>query len=300
MMGRFGEKERSCQASFERIGKIWHVYTSGKESQLLFARDEDFVFVMNVIAQAAYLFGHCIKIIAFEVMNNHFHFVIIGNEDDIRSFFKFIQRRLSRVFPAVKTIKLSLKPIEDLQSVRNNIVYVNRNGYVANPAYTPFSYPWGTGRYYFNNIPTIRTFSDVKSGEARAIFRGRDPKIPANWAIEDGHVTPPSFCAIKLGMAFFRDAHHYFSLVSKNIESYSQLATELDDGEFLTDQEMFSELQKILKSKYDGLSLSRLSPAQKLDLARDLHFNYRSSNGQIRRLLGLSQYELDQLFPPNH
>lgn len=33
------------------------------------------------------------------------------------------------------------------------------------------------------------------------------------------------------------------------------------------------------------------------DLARTLHYDYRSSNGQIRRVLGLGQYEVDSLFP---
>ena len=43
--------------------------------------------------------------------------------------------------------------------------------------------------------------------------------------------------------------------------------------------------------------LCDLSKAQKMDLARSLHYDFRSSNGQIRRILGLSQYEVDSLFP---
>ena len=37
-------------------------------------------------------------------------------------------------------------------------------------------------------------------------------------------VVPYSYCDIKFGMSLFRDAHHYFSMVSKNIESYSEVA----------------------------------------------------------------------------
>lgn len=53
----------------------------------------------------------------------------------------------------MKSFRMSLKSVCDLRTLRNTIVYVNRNGYVVNPAYTPFSYPWGTGRYYFNDFP---------------------------------------------------------------------------------------------------------------------------------------------------
>lgn len=48
----------------------------------------------------------------------------------------------------------------------------------------------------------------------------------------------------------FRDAHHYFSLVSKNVEAYTEIASELGDGEFLTDPELYNQLAAILKKEY--------------------------------------------------
>ena len=95
----------------------------------------------------------------------------------------------------------------------------------------------------------------------------------------------------------FRDAHHYFWMVSKDVEAYEEIAKDLDDGEFLTDTELFTQLWKYVKSAYGVSSLKELSQAQKIDLAKRLRYDYRSSNGQIRRVLGLSQYEVDSLFP---
>ena len=51
----------------------------GEGYTVAFSREEDFVFVMNVIAQAAALYSE-VQIIAFEVMNNHFHFVVSADE----------------------------------------------------------------------------------------------------------------------------------------------------------------------------------------------------------------------------
>ena len=95
----------------------------------------------------------------------------------------------------------------------------------------------------------------------------------------------------------FRDAHHYYYFLNKNIESYNEIATELDDSEFLTDSELFVQLSSVLKTDYATSTIKTLSKAQKLDLARRLRQTYRSSNGQIRRVLGLSQYDIDSLFP---
>ena len=74
-------------------GPYWHVYTSGKETPVLFVTQEDFWFAMNVIAQAAHEFRPVFNnngiqiggviIIAFEVMGNHLHLVLSGEKEDI-------------------------------------------------------------------------------------------------------------------------------------------------------------------------------------------------------------------------
>ncbi|HBH07906.1 MAG TPA: hypothetical protein DDX40_00655, partial [Rikenellaceae bacterium] len=78
---------------------------------------------------------------------------------------------------------------------------------------------------------------------------------------------------------------------------YGELANEIDDGEFLTDPELFTQVSKLLMQNYGTNSLRDLTRPQKLDLARRLRQDYHSSNGQIRRVLGLSQYDVDSLFP---
>lgn len=297
-MSDFIEKERRCQESFASAGPYWHGYTSGKETSIIFTNDEDMAFVMNVIAQSAFVHSSQIKIISFQVMNNHFHFILAGNQNDITVFFGYITKRLSRHFPSVRKIKLYLKPISDIQALRNSIVYVNRNGYVANPSFTPFSYPWGTSCNYFQSFPKVRLIKDVRSTEARLIFRGRNPKLPEDWDFSNGYVSPESYCCLDLGMALFRDAHHYFNMIGKSVESYSDIAVDIDDGEYLTDPELFTEMVTILDTMFSGVKIKDLSNAQKLDLARTLHFKYHSSNAQIRRILGISQYDINQLFGP--
>lgn len=264
---------------------------------ILFTSDEELIFVMNVIALSAHKFSNAIRIIAFNVMNNHFHFVICGSSQDIEHFFNLIIVKLRRSIPLASKLKLSLKPITDLTAIRNNIAYTNRNGFVANPDYTPFSYPWGTSKYYFNEIVTPLSSGKLSYKQNRRMFRGRNVMLPEEWGITDGFINPTFYCAISLGMSMFRNAHHYFSAVSKNVEAYTGIAVDIDDGEFLNDQELFSQVLKIVHSQYNAATIRELTNAQRLDLARTLRNGFRSSNGQIRRVLGLTQYEVDNLFP---
>jgi len=298
----YADAEKKCEASFLGHGDWWHLYTPGNLTELLFRDDDDYRYVMNLMARClAEVPG--LAVVAFEVMSNHLHIVLCGSEVGTRLFFELFRKRLSRYMATryesalSARFQMSLKPVPDLKALRNTIVYVNRNGYVVTPECTPFSYPWGTGPYYFCRFLPDARLSDLKDRAARRMFKGRNPHLPGDYLVINGHIAPPSYCDIRLGMAMFRDAHHYFWMVSKDVEAYEEIAKDLDDGEFLTDNELFTQLWKYVRSAYDISSLKELSQAQKIDLAKRLRYDYRSSNGQIRRVLGLSQYEVDSLFP---
>lgn len=322
-MGTINEKRKRCEEAFSNGGPYYHAYTSGKDTPILFTDKKSLAFAMNVIAQAAYIYP-CVRILAFEVMNNHFHFILSGSKDECLAFCKRILKRIRKHFPDAANTSLSIKDINDLATLRNNITYVNRNGYAADPNHTPFSYPWGTGRYYYLDEPAGIPVSWVNYNELRRILRCRDLSISQEWNLvgcienwikagdstisvtvrslrqldlSESYVSPASYCDIRFGMSMFRDAHHYFQEVTKNIEAYSELALEIGDNDFLTDTELFAKLGSILKERYGNAGVRNLTIAQKLDIARMLHYDYRSSNGQIRRLLGLSQYDVDSLFP---
>lgn len=307
-MRPFGDLERKCEATFANGGQFWHAYTSGIDTPLLFPDERALSFAMNTIAQAAFMYPD-IVIVAFEVMNNHFHFVLSAEKERILSFWDFIQRKIKRFLPEIASTKLSINAIDTLKSLRNNIAYTHRNGYVANPSFTPFNYPWGTGRYYFMDCPACFPKTQLRYDDLRSLLRCRTPHLPADcqmtsFGMEQStgthpgvYIAPSSYCAIKFGMEMFRNAHHYFSAVSKNVEAYCGVAVEIGDEEFLTDTELFAQLSAILHESYRGSSLKTLSKSQKLDLARTLRNTFHSSNSQIRRLLGLTQYEIDSLFP---
>jgi len=303
-MGRksFFDAERECEKSFSNSRKWYHLFTSGKNTAMFLKDVDDFNFCVNLLAKCVLEHPELI-IVAFAIMDNHIHIVISGDVQIIELFFTTYRRRLSRYLSTKygsnipDSFTMNLKDILDLKSLRNTIVYVNRNGYVAYPKFTPFSYPWGSGVGYFNVTEQSESLSTLTKENQRALFRGRVPFGLDSIRFTDGHITINSFCSIKFGMSLFRDAHHYFNMISKSIESYSELAVDIDDEEFLTDQELFSEVAKILNANYAGAQLTTISNAQKLDLARELRFKYRSSNGQIRRVLCISQSDINQLFP---
>ena len=181
--------------------------------------------------------------------------------------------------------------------MRNTIAYINRNGYVADQSHTPFSYPWGAGRFYFNHFPITEKLSEMKYVDLRRMFRGRKPDLPDDFAVIEGYVAPTAYCRIDFGESLFRNAHHYFSLIYRNVEAFNEMAVELGDIEVNTDNELYSQMSQTIRKKYGAQSSRDISKAQRLELAGILHYQYRSSNSQICRVLNLSQFEVDSLFP---
>lgn len=301
-MSNFRESESLCENTFASNGPYWHLYTQGQDTPLIFKTEDDFEFAMNVICQAAYEFKD-VGVITFEIMGNHLHLLLSGGEEDVMMLFRHIRKRLTiglrTDFPQglPRTFSASLKAVTSLNAMRNTIAYINRNGYVADQNHTPFSYPWGAGRFYFNHFPITVKFSDMKYLELRRVFRGRKPQLPEDYEIIYGHISPTSYCKIDFGEAMFRNAHHYFSHIYRNVEAFNEMAVELGDIEVNTDNELYSQINQVIRKKYGAQSSRDISKAQRLELAGILHYQYRSSNSQICRVLNLSQFEVDSLFP---
>ncbi len=51
------------------------------------------------------------------------------------------------------------------------------------------------------------------------------------------------------------------------------------------------------KKQFNVSGLSSLSNAAKVDLARTMHFDYKATNGQIRRILRLDSQVVEAMFP---
>ena len=261
----FAERERNCEREFDAAGPFWHLYTNGKKIDNILCNNDDFKIAMVTLAVVAVLFKK-VRIITFELMSNHIHIILNGDEEACQEFFEKFKRRLRRVLRSKGKVvdwerfQAEILKIDNLTALRNEIIYVNRNAFVANPDYTPFSYPWGGGCAYFspifNSLPA-KTLNELGFNRGRELTHFRDIRLLDELKFVDDIVHIPSFCRIDIGESMFRDARSYFNSLTRNAEAFSEIASRL----------------------------------------KELHFKYNASNQQIRRLLKLNLEILDELFP---
>lgn len=304
------DKEKRCQDAFDQalkeVGPFWHVYTPGSSQVCINETAEDFRFSVSNVAISAAEAG--VVVVSFQVMGNHLHIILCGSKERCLLMLELYRYRMIKYLRS-KGRLADLDafrcddpiPITTLDAVRNEIVYVNRNGYVADPNVTPFSYPWGSGMLYFNYLP-LEPYGILANHlpykEKRHLTFRSAFTFPNHYRYGDGMILPISFVNFELGQSFFRDAHHYISMLMKNQESYSELAKRMGDKAVVTDEEMFAVVRSLVRPECRDLSFSILPHSDKLSIAQKLHFDYKASNQQIRRLLKLDIALLNEMFPP--
>ena len=301
----FSEKERICESIFIANGPYWHVYTDGTKMQNIFCCEEDFIVGMWCLASALHLCKP-VRALTFELMGNHVHLILAGQREECIKAFDLFAARLRQAFPKRQRVidwskfKMDILPIESLQALRNEIIYANRNAFVANPSYTPDSYPWGGGCAYF--CPWMKHLTTTPLGELpiltqRALLHTKKIAPFKDLKVIDSIPFIPSFCDIKLGESMYRDARSYFNSLTRNAEAFSQIASRLKDAIFLTDEELYSVICSYINKEYSVKTPAQLSGQQKIDTARHMHFGYNASNQQLRRMLRMDLSVLEELFP---
>ncbi len=300
----FYKKEAECELKFRELGPCYHLCT-GENSPVIFHDEREYKVAMNIIALSASLFSD-IKMLTFEVMSNHLHFALCGDSGRILEWYgKMVA--LLRVHIELKTsrdtiasLREKLIAIESLDNLRNVIVYINRNGYIADSGHTPFSYPWGANRFFFNDEAKIRYESLKVKPTARwkrnAFHSNLGDNLTALDCL-DGYVSPMCFCCISLAEGLFISAHQYFSKVSRCVESSAVIAKQVGESLYYTDSELYSIVVQKCSKQYGCPSPAMISADAKVAVARMMRYDYNSSAKQISRILRMEIETVRRMFP---
>lgn len=299
----FIETEKRCTLLFQSLGPTFNACTP-ENHPIVFNSKADFKAGMYILGICVSLFPR-IRIYTFQLMSNHLHLVLSGDENEIERFFEMYRERLKKYFEGtgryvdLHGFKLKLFKIDELEYMRNAIAYTNRNGSVAYPDVSPFSYPWGANQFYFQ--PHVKDYVDslsksVTTVEIRKYLHSKSGDVIKNLKQVGGLISSASFCDIQTGEAMFRDARHYFYCVSKNVETYAEIARTLGECLFYTDEDLYMVTKTLSETVYNTKDPRSLSHEDKTKLASRLHYEYNAGTKQIQRLLSLDRSIIDAMF----
>lgn len=298
--------ESPCETLFSRFSPFWHIYTP-ENQPIFFPDDNAFRTAMNVTAVCV---KSCleVRLITFEWMSNHFHGVCDGRKEDVESFARLLIRMVGRALKkegycvTLSGAVPNIRQICSLKDLRNVVSYVNRNGFLVSPGETPFSYPWGANRYYFNPDAKElfwRFSTPVRVQQLRDLSHSRLSDGVTGLLMLDGYVCPLCYCEICFWEGLFQNAQQYFYHISRQIESHKSIAREIGEQIFYTDDELFASISSLCAKEFGNPRPSLVPVEAKMLLAKKMRFEYNASVKQISRILRLDTGVVKAMFPPS-
>ena len=248
---------------------------------------------MNRVAVLAFKTG--VTIIAFVLMDNHFHFAVYGKDYEqvlrfVNEFKRLTGQHNSQKYGernALRKLPVKIIPVETVEYLQTLICYIIKNPTKARIAMF-FDYPWGSGKLLFRQSAIT---DGIKIGSLGSKERRKHlsthTNLPENWIIVDGVIDPSNYIPVERIENLFKTVRSYMFYLSLNKDD--ELEREMDSRSEanMTDTELRAARNELITSLFGDVSLHKLSVPERLHLAKQIRWNYYCSRKQIARIVQL-------------
>ena len=279
--------------------KFYFVTTDHFESKIWFKEKSDYVVGMNYVAVISFAKG--IKVVAFILMSNHVHFLLLCTEAEAREYiteFKclygkyYCQKYGTKLFMCHNKVDIREITLEN-EATERVIAYIQMNSVAARICLEAGGYRWGTGPCFFNdNRPSGRRLGDM-SRRAQIRLLKSNVKLPPDWRIcEDGYILPESYVCVEFVRRLFKTPSRmkYFLLNS----SKAKLVLGKAMPSF-KDEIVLSAAKDLCQTLYFKMSFKYLTEEEMTDMVKQLNRRMSADAHQICRVLGLSYAETTRM-----
>lgn len=274
--------------------KYWLITTENLKDRLWFKDEEDYKAGMNIVALLSVTMP--VVVVAFILMSNHVHFILLCTEEDALAFINKFKERYSKYFRLKYSYAKSLRrngvDIQEVslrdESFERALAYVQMNCVAANICLYPGDYPWGTGGAFFNPYPSRGIPLEQMSGRALARMVHSRQRFPSGYvADERGFIDPHSYVPVKMVESIFRTPKrmNFFLMNSSKAKRRKELPS-------FSDQMVINAIRELAVSMFHTNSPSELNDGQKSELLRQVRYRLSSDPAQIARAAGLTYEEV--------
>ena len=276
------------------------VTTSHLVDRLWFLDDDDFKAGMNGVAVTAHLTAT--DVLAFILMSNHVHFVLLAEREKALAFIHEFKRNYSAYMQRRYGFKEYLRRNEaDVQNVGQEdesleraIAYVQMNSVAANICFHPSGYPWGTGNVFFNKMPQHGRSIETMSIRAQKKYLKSHVALPGSYILENGYVQPASFVQVRLVENIFRTPSRFNYFLVNSSKAKLRAASTPDLPAF-RDQIIHSAITDLCHSLFRQTSLNDLVWNQKAEIAKQIKRRFSADIHQIARVTGIPYPEIAKM-----
>lgn len=279
----------------------FHFCSKGFKSEILYNTKEEFIAGMNRIAVCLAIClnsGRPVVILAFCLMDNHFHFILWGEEEDC-DYFAENYKKLTAMWVSNHRGEPLSEPIEvghwhiARDKVSEKISYVLRNPLAAGMRVSPQGYRWSSASLMFSDFqPEPRV--QLSSLSTVSIKRRCSTKVslPGNWLIVGDMVWPGSYVDFVSAEKAYRSVGSFlFELNNSNLDKETEEEM-MADSFSLPDADIRIKAVQLAIDYFRKDKLSTCTPEERLKIARLLRKDLNCNSGQLARVLHLKKEDL--------
>ena len=279
---------------------VFLVSTSHFEDRIWFRDEEDFKVAMNIIAVLSGLFS--VRILAFVLMSNHVHLVLMGDEQVCISFMGRFKQLYSTYFKNKYSVggllhqnKVDYKLLTGEECLEKAISYVIMNPVAARICIDASGYKWGSGACYFNGNPEKgKPLCEFSIRQARRLLRSHSIPDGDYLVSDDGYILPRSYIPVEHVERIYRTPSRLSFFNRTSSKARTVLESENSMPSF-RDQLIATAIPDICVSLFKKNSISELSPIQTERLVSELRHRFNADFRQIARILGKEPSHIAQL-----
>jgi len=278
----------------------YHLSTDGWREGFLFHNNDQYAFGMIVIGLLTLKYD--IKVYDFALMPNHVHILLSGTGESCLSVFDYLRKKLSARLkkegypPLPKDYWFKLVAVEDVEQMKNNFIYIDRNAYEQQQC-VPSGYPWGAGYLHFSLLTNLIVGTAASAFSKRKLERmtGSRLPVPVHWQFHPQYgLLPSSFIDNSLFFRLFPSPKDYDTRLVKDYEAFVKVSRSLDESLDFTSMEVSDIIEHLLQKHFPGRRLSQLLNEEKGRLVTMLSKEYDLSADVISRALELPEYIVGQ------
>lgn len=281
----------------------FHISSPGLD-KLIFKSEEDLTVASNFIIIQALRFG--VQVIAFVVMNNHLHVLILAPDyDSAQKYSDGLKQVLSHSLSYRNKehehtfLNIDFKPllIQDDHHLRNTICYIPRNS--LDTGIPVEEYSWSSYRAYFRGgkIPesAIRV-SDLPKRQVRRILRTDIDLSHTGWYMNrQGMLEPVTTCNWRYAeSAFYNDLSFFVRVMGGVRDEEMEQINVTNRYKKLNDRDFFKVASKRSQELFNS-SISDLVMEQRIRLLKILYYSYCTTVPQLARCMSLPKEQIAKI-----
>lgn len=282
----------------------YHIVFDSIEKGQLFNNNDEYADGMNGVALGQYIHG--LAILAFVLMVNHCHFLVLGSGESIVEFFLLMKRRINRRLkadgfpPLPENYGFKLVRVENEKQLADTIIYIARNPLKACPNIVSGGYLWCSTNLIFSDMNCLVEKIPIKELSYRKSMKTFRTKVrlPEDYMFNPhiGFVLPESYVLTDKVEKVLRNSWRFTYNLVKNIDAYVRIAEGVGDMVVLSEEELNDIIYQSLKEKFNASSVSALSIDDRCRLAVILKKKYRVDTKRIARKIQVEVSVLNKLF----